>query len=134
VPFVGHDSFGAPKCDRMSYGRASAKLSEGIEAMATSAQPIQQRLALAYMFHLASLEPDELPLEVESQFKELKDKLTRIQGSGIGAIVATTNAMSVQDAVGIAKEIVHISHVVDAELRRVELLDQRVSLAVRRHT
>ena len=118
----------------MSYGRASAKLSEGIEAMATSAQPIQQRLALAYMFHLASLEPDELPLEVESQFKELKDKLTRISGSGIGAIVATTNAMSVQDAVGIAKELVHISHRVDAELRRVELLDQRVSLAVRRHT
>jgi hypothetical protein len=122
-------------CGRMSYGRASAKLSEAIEAMATSAQPIQQRLALAYMFHLASVEPAELPLEVESQFKELKDKLTRIPGQdGTRAIVATTNAMSLQDAVGIAKELVRISHVVDAELRRVELLDQRVSLAVRRHS
>lgn len=118
----------------MSYGRASAKLSEAIEAMATSAQPIQQRLALAYLFHLGSVEPDELPLEVESQFKELKDKLTRTPGQdGTGAIVATTNAMSLQDAVGIAKELVRISHVVDAELRRVELLDQRVSLAVHRH-
>lgn len=105
----------------MSYGRATVKLFEAIEAMATSAQPtIQQRLAIAYMFHLGSVDPDELPLEVESQFKELKDKLTRIPGKdGTGAVVATTNAMSVQDAVGIAKQLVRISHMV-AEHNRVK--------------
>ena len=105
----------------MSYRRAKTKLSEAIEAMAISAQSsIQQRLAMAYVFHLGSVEPDELPLEVESQFKDLKDKLTRIPGKdGTGAIVATTNAMSVQDAVGIAKELVHISHIV-AEHHRAE--------------
>jgi hypothetical protein len=110
----------------MSYARANTKLSEAIEALATSAQhTIQQRLAIAYMFHLRSVEPDELPPEVESQFKELKDKLTRIPGQDrTGAIVATTNAMSLQDAVEIAKELVRISHIVAAEHHRVELLEQ----------
>ena len=71
----------------MSYDRANTKLSEAIEALATSAHPtIQQRLAIAYMFHLRSVEPDELPLQVESQFRDLKDKLTRIPGQqGAGA-------------------------------------------------
>ena len=119
----------------MSYERASTRFSEAIEAMATSSQPsIQQRLAIAYMFHLGSVEPDELPVEVESQFKELKGKLTRIPGKdGTWAIVAPTNAMSVQKALGIAKELVHISHVVAAEQHRVELLDQRRLLGIRRH-
>ena len=54
----------------MSYDRANTKLSEAIDALATSAQPtLQQRLAIAYMFHLRAVEPDELPLEVESKFK-----------------------------------------------------------------
>ena len=103
----------------MNYQNSKTKLSEAIEAMAMSAQSsIQQRLAIAYIFHLGSVEPDELPLEVQSQFRNLKDKLTRIPGKdGTGAVVATTNAMSVQDAVGLAKELVHISHVV-AEYHR----------------
>ena len=67
----------------MSYKRAKEKISEAIEAMATSAQPtIQQRLPIAHMFHLGSVEPYELPSEVQSQFKELQDKLTRIPGKG----------------------------------------------------
>ena len=103
----------------MSYERANAKLSEAIEAMATCAQPtIQQRLAIAHMFHLGSVEPDELPGEVQSEFKELQDKLTRLPGKdGTGAIVATTSAMSTQEAIGIAKELVRISHIVAAERR-----------------
>ena len=117
----------------MSYDRANTKLSEAIDALATSAQPtLQQRLAIAYMFHLRAVEPDELPLEVESKFKTLKDKLTQIPGhDGIGAIVATTSAMSLQDAIGIAKELVHISHVVAAEQHRVESLDRRPAVRYR---
>ena len=106
----------------MSYRRANTKLSEAIEAMATSSQPtVQQRLAIAYMFHLGSVEPDELPVEVESQFRELQNRLTRLPGKdGTVAIVATTSAMSAQEAIEIAKELVRISHVV-AEHQRVEL-------------
>ena len=105
----------------MSYRRANTKLSEAIEAMATSSQPtVQQRLAIAYMFHLGSVEPDELPVEVESQFRELQNRLTRLPGKdGTVAIVATTSAMSAQEAIEIAKELVRISHVV-AEHQRVE--------------
>ena len=101
----------------MSYDRANKKLCEAIEALATSAHPtLQQRLAIAYLFHLMSVEPDELPIEVESQFKTLKEKLTRL----------ATVAIPLQGAIEIAKELVRIAHIVDAEHRRVELLDQRV--------
>ena len=73
------------------------------------------------MFHLGSVEPDELPVEVESQFRELQNRLTRLPGKdGTVAIVATTSAMSAQEAIEIAKELVRISHVV-AEHQRVEL-------------
>jgi hypothetical protein len=98
----------------MSYGRAHTKLSEAIEAMAISAQhTIQQRLAIAHMFHLRSVEPHELPSEVQSEFKELQDKLTRIP-----AIFATPSSMSTQEGIEIAKELVRISRIV-AEHHRV---------------
>ena len=105
----------------MNYDRAKKKLYEAIEALATSAHPtLQQRLAIAYLFHLRSVEPDELPIEVESQFKTLKEKFTRL----------ATGAIPLQDAIEMAKELVRIAHTVDAEHHRVELLDQRV----RRHS
>ena len=105
----------------MNYDRAKKKLYEAIEALATSAHPtLQQRLAIAYLFHLRSVEPDELPIEVESQFKTLKEKFTRL----------ATGAIPLQDAIEMAKELVRIAHMVDAEHHRVELLDQRV----RRHS
>jgi len=104
----------------MSYDRANTKLSEAIEALATSAHPtLQQRLAIAYLFHLRSVEPDELPIQVESQFETLKEKFTRL----------TTGAIPLQDAIELAKELVRIAHIVD-EHHRVELFDQRV----RRHS
>ena len=103
----------------MSYDRANTKLSEAIEALATSAHPtLQQRLAVAYLFHIRSVEPDELPIEVEARFQGLKEKLTRL----------ATNSIPLQDAIEIAKELVSISHVVAAEEHRVELLDQHPSL------
>ena len=96
----------------MSYDRANTKLSEAIEALAISAHPtLQQRLAIAFLFHLRSVEPDELPIEVESQFKTLREKLTRL----------STSAMPLQEAIEIAKELVRISHIVAAEQHRVEL-------------
>ena len=105
----------------MSYDRANKKLCEAIETLATSAHPtLQQRLAIAYLFHLRSVEPDELPIEVESEFKTLKEKLTRL----------ATDSISLQAAIEIAKELVSISHIVDAEHHRLVLLDQRV----RRHS
>jgi len=63
-------------------------------------------------------------LKSNPSFRELKDKFTRIPGKdGTGAIVASTDAMSTQEALGIAKELVHISHIVAAEHHRLELLD-----------
>jgi hypothetical protein len=99
----------------MSYDRANKKLCEAIDALATSAHlTLQQRLAIAYLFHVRSVEPDELPIEVESQFTTLKEKFTRL----------ATGSISLQDAIEIAKELVSISHIVAVEQHRVELLDQ----------
>jgi len=110
------------RCIFMSYSRANTKLSEAIEALATSAHPtLQQRLAIAYLFHIRSVEPDELPIEVESQFKTLRDKLTRL----------ATDSIPLQDAIKIAKELVRISHIVAAENHRLELMAQ--PSAARRH-
>ena len=105
----------------MSYSRANTKLSEAIEALATSAHPtLQQRLAIAYLFHIRSVEPDELPIEVGSRFKILQEKLTHL----------ATGAIPLQDAIELAKELVRIAHRVDAEHHRVEFSDERV----RRHS
>jgi hypothetical protein len=96
----------------MSYDRANKKLCEAIEALATSAHPtLQQRLAIAYLFHIRSVEPDELPIEVESQFTTLKEKFTRL----------ATDSIPLQGAIEIAKELVSLSHIVAAEQHRVEL-------------
>ena len=109
----------------MSYDRANTKLSEAIEALATSAHPtLQQRLAIAYLFHLRSVEPDDLPPEVESQFKTLKEKLTRL----------ATEAIPLQDGIEIAKELVSISHTVAAEQHRVESLESTQAVRHRSRT
>src|SRR4030095_1714024 len=95
----------------MSYDRANKKLCEAIDALATSAHAtLQQRLAIVYLFHLRSVEPDDPPIEVESPFKTLKEKLTRL----------ATGSIPFQDAIEIAKELVRIAHMVDGEHHRVE--------------
>jgi hypothetical protein len=98
----------------MSYARANTKLAEAIDALATSAHPtLQQRLAIVYLFHIRSVEPDELPPEVESSFKTLKEKLGRL----------APGDLPLREAIEIAKELVRISHIVAAEQHRVESLE-----------
>ena len=105
----------------MSYERANKKLSEAVDALATSVHPtLQQRLVIAYLYHLGSVEPDELPIEVGSRFKTLKERLTHL----------ATGAVPLQDAIELAKELVRIAHIVNPEHHRVEFSDQRV----RRHS
>jgi hypothetical protein len=92
----------------MTYDRAQEKLSEAIEAMAVSAQhTIQQRLAIAYMFHLRSLDPHDLPSELQSDFKKLEEKLTRIPAGFL-----TQNSMSTEEAIENTKEIIRLSRIV----------------------
>ena len=57
----------------MKYARAAAKLAEVIEAMALSPAPtIQGRLGEACSYNLE----DELPPDVQFEFKELKQVLS----------------------------------------------------------
>jgi hypothetical protein len=98
----------------MSYAKAAEILAETIEAIAMSPAPtIQGRLGEACSHHLEMLQSDELPPDVQFEFKELKRRLTEIPGeSGIGAILATTEVMSDEQAVEITLELVRISRIV----------------------
>ena len=92
----------------MTYGRAQEKLLQAIDAMAVSAQhTIQQRLAIAYMFHLRSLDAHDLPSELQSDFKKLEEKLTRIPAGFL-----TQNSMSTEEAIEITKELIRLSRIV----------------------
>ena len=93
-------------CGIMSYEGVTAKLSAAIESLATSShQTIQQRLAITYLFHLRSVEPSDLPRAVALEFQELKNKLTKEDDTTLA-----TDTLSLQDAVGIAKDLVRIHH------------------------
>ena len=92
----------------MTHGRAHAKLSEAIEAMAVSAQhTIQQRLAIAYMFHLRSSDHHDLPRELQSGFRKLEEKLKRVPAGFL-----TQNSMSTEEAIEITKEIIRLARIV----------------------
>ena len=86
----------------VNYERARIKFSEAIEALATSSHAtIHQRLAIASLFHLRSVEPNDLPKAIAPQFQKLKDKLN---------LLATQNLL-LQDAVEIAKDLVKMHHI-----------------------
>jgi len=90
----------------MKYERARSKFSEAVQALATSSHAkIQQRLAIAYVFYLRSVEPNDLPPAVAPQFQKLKDKLTLL----------ATQTLSLQDAVLLAKDLVRIHHFLEEQ-------------------
>ena len=98
----------------MKYARAAAKLAEVIETIALSPAPtIQGRLGEACSYNLETLQPDELPPDVQFEFKQLKHALTEIPGdSWIGRVLATTKAMSDVQAVEVTLELVRIARIV----------------------
>ena len=85
----------------VNYENERIKFSAAIEALATSSHAtIQQRLAIAYLLHLRSIKPNNLPKTIAPQFQKLKDKLN---------LLATQNLL-LQDAVEIAKDLVNMHH------------------------
>ena len=98
----------------MKYARAAAKLAEVIESMALSPAPtVQGRLGEACSYNLENLQPDELPPDVQFEFKELKQVLTEVPGdSWIGRVLATSQVMSEERAVEVTLELVRIARVV----------------------
>jgi hypothetical protein len=98
----------------MKYARATTKLADVIEAMALSPAPtIQGRLGEACSYNLESLQSHELPPRIQFDFTELKRILTEIPGdSWARAVLATTKAMSDEQAVEVTLELVRIARIV----------------------
>jgi hypothetical protein len=61
--------------------------------------PVKQRLCDAYLKHLREVAADELPVEVQPDYAELAEALSRGQAAGgLGAVEATVRKMSEQEA------------------------------------
>ena len=94
------------------------KFSNAVNSMAVSPKSIQERVADAYVYNLIHLKPDELPEEIRYRLAELAKKLTAVEPNGNeGSVSATTNKMSMDEAVEIAQEIVTMADSVESSYR-----------------
>jgi hypothetical protein len=99
----------------MSFSYVHEKFSAAIESMAASPESIQHRIANAYTYHLIRLKKEELPDEIRMDFEITAEQLTRGEPVGNeGRVMATVKQMSENEAVDIARRIVHMSDVVNA--------------------
>lgn len=82
------------------------RLSQAVEALAVSADPIQLRLARAGLV-ISPLHVEEFEPEDREEFEAIRAELsTIVPGDGGSAIEATTGAMSDEQAVELARRIV----------------------------
>lgn len=74
-----------------------------------SADPLKQRLTIAFSSHLKELEPHSLPPELRARFQSLIDRLTAVRPlRGETAVAATVRKMSNEEAQTCAQEIVKL--------------------------
>ena len=85
-----------------------------IDGMAVSSEPIQERVAHAFI-HLIPLNADELPGEIQQDFTDLYDRLTRVEDAYLGSVLATARQMNQAEAEEIAHQIVHMLDIVTAK-------------------
>ncbi|MBZ0298949.1 MAG: hypothetical protein K8J31_04365 [Anaerolineae bacterium] len=84
------------------------KFSSAIYTLATGAEMLQNRIADAYISHLHTLEPEDLPESIQDQFRNLCQRLTRIKDVQRGSVQATMNFMNDADAREVAIQIVEM--------------------------
>lgn len=80
-----------------------------VSTLATGPGSIQQRLADAYIHGLIRLKPEDLPTELQGEFRAVVDALTREEPKrSEGPILARTRAMSADEAGRLAEKILVI--------------------------
>ncbi len=93
------------------------KFSSAIDCLATSPKSIQERICDAYIFNLIHVKPNEVPPEIRLDFEQLSATLTSAEPKGDeGSAAATTSRMSDDEAIGIAKKILQIAHIIRHDL------------------
>ena len=86
------------------------KLGAAIYALATGAGPIKERLNLAY-FALNGLGPEDLPTpQLGAVLSGIRKRLTTVKAPAAGeaGVAAALAEMSVEEAVQLAKDILHL--------------------------
>jgi len=70
---------------------------------------IKQRLLLAYEEHLATIDADDLPLNLAQSLSELRERMSRVEPiNGEGPICASVRKMSVDEACECAAMMVRL--------------------------
>jgi hypothetical protein len=92
------------------------QFTDAVDSMATSPKSLQDRVADAYVHSLSQVKTEDVPEEIQAQFEELKRKLTRVEAVGDeGAIAASIRQLSTDEAITIAKGILHMAYVVRSD-------------------
>lgn len=95
----------------MSLDYVHEKLSVAVASMATSTATLQNRLADAYISGFHTLKPADFPADLQSSYEEIRNDLTKVPARGDeGTVVATTRAMSDEDATNLIDRIVDLSY------------------------
>ena len=90
----------------MSLSYAHEKFSLAIDGMATSPASIQLRIADAYISQLIRLNEQDLPEDIRTDFRLMREQLTSRSPEGDeGSVMATVNKMSEEEATAIARKI-----------------------------
>jgi hypothetical protein len=100
------------------YSYASEKFGVAVDGMATSPDRIQIRVAHAYIHSIVRLGPLQVPSELRDDLVRLGKRLSSVPPSGDeGSVMATVAKMTEDEAVELAKLIVHMHAVVEAHNR-----------------
>lgn len=104
---------------RMWAGYASEKFSVGVAILAEGREGIKERLLEAYRSQVThGRPPDDVSTETAERIRALDKKMTREPDrTGHGTIAATVDAMSEDEAVACAHEIVELASVLRGEVR-----------------
>jgi hypothetical protein len=92
--------------------------STAVRHMAASPKTIQERVGDAYLYHLCHVKTEELPEEIQTDFEDLKTRLTSEQPIGDeGSVNATIRNMTEFEALEIAQKIVYMTEIIESRLR-----------------
>ena len=87
------------------------KFTGALTELATSPDPIQKRLADAYLHNLLNIEEEKLPEKIREEFQDIHTCLSyknRKNDEPTGSVVATTREMSTEEAVDLAERFANI--------------------------
>ena len=100
----------------MSLGYAWEKMFNAVYGAASSEEPLQQRLATAYMYHVMYVHKADVPAEIWERVDALGKAVNSKPAVGSeGTIAATTSQMSTEEASKWLEEIVSIFNSVAEE-------------------